>query len=392
MAALPTHGRDVRIVNERPFTGSGARFQNGDTLIARITPCLENGKGAQVKDLPEGSAGFGSTEFIVVRGKDERDDDFIYYLSRHEGFRAEAIKRMEGTSGRQRVSWQQIASIEVPDLLPENRREIAAILGALDDKIEVNRKASATLEEMARALYRSWFVDFDPVWARLEGRQPAHMDAATAALFPDSFGDDGLPVGWCAGKLSDVAVNPRNGVKPEQIHPDTPYIGLEHMPRRSITLPDWGTAADVGSQKSGMTAGDFLFGKLRPYFHKVGIAPVNGICSTDIIVVRPKAPEWAGFVLSMISTDEFVEHTNAGSSGTRMPRTSWSDMGSYEVTLPSPKIAAAFEQITRPWRERIVSSVHESRTLATLRDTLLPRLMSGELRVGEARELVEEVA
>lgn len=304
----------------------------------------------------------------------------------------DALNRFSYGSTHQTIYYPELKAFHI--CAPERAEQelIADILQTLDDKIEVNRKASATLEEMARALYRSWFVDFDPVWARLEGRQPAHMDAAIAALFPDSFGDDGLPVGWRAGKLSDVAANPRNGVKPEQIHPDTPYIGLEHMPRRSITLPDWGTAAEVGSQKSGMSAGDFLFGKLRPYFHKVGIAPVNGICSTDIIVVRPKAPEWAGFVLSMISTDEFVEHTNAGSSGTRMPRTNWSDMGSYEVTLPSPKIAAAFEQITRPWRERIVSGVHESRALANLRDTLLPRLMSGELRVGEARELVEEVA
>ncbi|RCW88805.1 restriction endonuclease subunit S [Paracoccus lutimaris] len=280
--------------------------------------------------------------------------------------------------------------IELPPL--EIQREISTVLDGLDDKIEVNRKASATLEEMARALYRSWFVDFDPVWAKLEGGQPAHMDAATAALFPDSFDNDGLPLGWRSGKLSDVAVNPRNGVKPEQISPETAYIGLEHMPRRSITLPDWGTAADVGSQKSGMCAGDFLFGKLRPYFHKVGIAPVDGICSTDIIVVRPKTPEWAGFVLSIISTDEFVEHTNAGSSGTRMPRTNWSDMGAYEITMPPGIVASAYDATTKPWRDRIVAGVHENRTLAALRDTLLPRLMSGELRVGEARELVEEVA
>jgi type I restriction enzyme S subunit len=292
----------------------------------------------------------------------------------------------------ERLNMTTIRALPVPLLPLSEQCEIAAILGALDDKIEVNRKASATLEEMARALYRSWFVDFDPVWAKLEGRQPAHMDAATAALFPDSFDDDGLPVGWRSGKLSDVAVNPRNGVKPEQISPETPYIGLEHMPRRSITLPDWGAAADVGSQKSGMCAGDFLFGKLRPYFHKVGIAPVDGICSTDIIVVRAKSPEWAGFVLSVISTDEFVEHTNAGSSGTRMPRTNWSDMGAYEVTLPPGIVASAYDATTRPWRDRIVAGVHENRTLAALRDTLLPRLMSGELRVGEARELVEEVA
>jgi type I restriction enzyme S subunit len=280
--------------------------------------------------------------------------------------------------------------IEAPEI--EEQREIASILGALDDKIELNRRMAATLEEMARSLYRSWFVDFDPVKAKAEGLAPAFMDEAAAALFPDRFGDDGLPEGWRRGRLSDVAINPRTGVKPEQIDPSTPYIGLEHMPRRSIRLGDWGTAEDVGSQKSAMRRGDFLFGKLRPYFHKVGIAPVDGICSTDIIVVRPKSADWASYVLSVISSDDFVEHTNAGSSGTRMPRTSWGEMGRYEVVIPPVPVAAAFEAALNSMRDRIVAGVHEARTLNALRDTLLPKLMSGELRVGEARDQIEEVA
>lgn len=272
------------------------------------------------------------------------------------------------------------------------QHEIASILGALDDKIELNRRMATTLEEMARALYRSWFVDFDPVKAKAEGLAPAFMDEATAALFPDRFGDDGLPEGWRRGRLSDVAINPRTGVKPEQIDPSTPYIGLEHMPRRSIRLGDWGTAEDVGSQKSAMRRGDFLFGKLRPYFHKAGISPVDGICSTDIIVVRPKGAEWASYVLSMISSDDFVEHTNAGSSGTRMPRTSWGEMGRYEVVIPPVPVVAAFEAALNSMRDRIVAGVHEARTLAELRNALLPKLTSGEIQVGTIKNQIEAVA
>jgi type I restriction enzyme S subunit len=280
--------------------------------------------------------------------------------------------------------------IDAPSI--DEQHEIASILSTLDDRIELNRRMSTTLEEMTRVLYQSWFVDFDPVKAKAEGLAPAFMDEATAILFPDRFWGGGLPEGWRRGRLSDVAINSRTGVKPEQIDPSTPYIGLEHMPRRSIRLGEWGSAEDVGSQKSAMRRGDFLFGKLRPYFHKVGISPVDGICSTDIIVVRPKAPEWASFVLSVISSDDFVEHTNAGSSGTRMPRTNWGEMGRYEVVIPPVPVAAAFEAAFSSMRDRIVAGVHEARTLATLRDTLLPKLMSGELRVGEARDQVEEVA
>jgi type I restriction enzyme, S subunit len=299
------------------------------------------------------------------------------------------VSQGAGVAGITGSDLQQL-EVDFPPLAEQ--REIASILGALDDKIELNRRMAATLEEMARALYRSWFVDFDPVKAKAEGLAPAFMDEATAALFPDRFGDDGLPDGWRRGRLSDVAINPRTGVKPEQIDPSTPYIGLEHMPRRSIRLGDWGTAEDVGSQKSAMRRGDFLFGKLRPYFHKVGISPVDGICSTDIIVVRPKAQEWASFVLSVISSDDFVEHTNAGSSGTRMPRTSWGEMGRYEVVIAPTPVAAAFEAALGSMRDQIVAGVHEARNLAELRDALLPKLMSGEIRVGEAPDQFEEVA
>lgn len=331
---------------------------------------------------------------FCIRGRVDKkraSPQFVHYWLRSPQTRERFSREGSGT-GIQNVSQAllQTQRIRLPPL-PE-QREIAGILGALDDKIELNRRMAATLEEMARSLYRSWFVDFDPVHAKAAGHPPAHMDKTTAALFPDRFGDDGLPEGWRMGCLADVATNPRTGVKPEQIAPSTPYIGLEHMPKRSITLGDWGTAEDIGSQKSAMRQGDFLFGKLRPYFHKVGVSPVDGICSTDIVVVRARSPEWAGFVLSVISSDDFVEHTNAGSSGTRMPRTNWGDMGRYEVVLPPALIAAAFEDMLGGFRRQIVAGVHENQTLATLRDALLPRLMSGDLRVGAAREMVEDVA
>jgi type I restriction enzyme S subunit len=285
-----------------------------------------------------------------------------------------------------------IGRIKVPLLPLPEQREIAAILGALDDKIELNRKMAATLEAMARALYRSWFVDFDPVTARAEGRAPAHMPPATAALFPDRFGEDGLPEGWSLGILGDIARNSRKGADPKTTAPDTPYVGLEHIPRRSISISDWGRAEDVGSTKSIMKKGQFLFGKLRPYFHKVGLVPLDGICSTDILVVEAKSDSWREFVLSVISSVDLVEHVNAASTGTRMPRAKWHDLANYQVVMPSPEIAIAYSKIVRPMHDRITSMLHESRTLATLRDTLLPRLMSGELRVPAARDIVRDIA
>lgn len=277
-----------------------------------------------------------------------------------------------------------VRDVEIPPL--NEQRAIAHILGTLDDKIELNRRMNETLEAMVQALFKSWFVDFDPVRAKAEGRKtglPKQIDE----LFPDSFQDSSIgaiPVGWHCGAVSDVAVHPRRCVRPAEIVQGTPYIALEHMPRRCIALSEWDAGEAVESNKYRFEKGDILFGKLRPYFHKVGVAPVDGVCSTDIVVVAPREPEWFGFVLGHLSSDAFVERVDAQSSGTKMPRTKWSDMGSYPVVIPADGVAMAFTSQIRPAIDRILSSIHESRALGALRDTLLPKLISGEMRVGDA--------
>ena len=298
---------------------------------------------------------------------------------------------MSGTSGRQRVAWQSIAEYELPTIQPSQRAAIAATLGALDDKIELNRKMNATLEALARALFRDWFVDFGPTRVKMEGRPP-YLSPDLWPLFPARLDTDGKPEGWEVCTLGAVATARNEGVDPSAISPDTPYIGLEHMPRGSISLGDWDGAGKVSSNKAAFTAGDFLFGKLRPYFHKVGVAPVSGICSTDIVVVRPKAAEWAGFVIACIPGDDFVAYTDKTSTGTKMPRTSWSIMAKYAVTLPPATLAGAFNAMVAPMLDRIRANIHESRTLAQTRDLLLPRLMSGELRVADLSPIERENA
>jgi type I restriction enzyme S subunit len=280
----------------------------------------------------------------------------------------------------------------LPVVLPPlpDQRAIAHILGTLDDKIELNRRTNETLEAMARALFKSWFVNFDPVRAKAEGRDPG-LPKHLADLFPDSFEDSELgeiPRGWRAGKLGDVGSHPRRGVQPDDIGPDVPYIALEHMPKRSVALSEWDLAQEVESNKFAFKKGEVLFGKLRPYFHKVGIAPVDGVCSTDIVVVAPKEPQWFSFVLGLVSSDEFVAYTNAGSTGTKMPRTSWGEMARYDIALPPAGVSRALTERMRSSVDRIILGIHEARTLAALRDALLPKLISGELRINDAEKFI----
>jgi type I restriction enzyme S subunit len=272
--------------------------------------------------------------------------------------------------------------IPLPSL--SEQQAIAGVLGTLDDEIELSRRMNETLEAMARAIFKSWFVDFDPVRAKAEGRRPSGMHTTTAALFPSAFEDSPLgkiPKGWKTGVFGDVAENPKRGLQPRNIAPGTPYIALDHMPRRSIALSEWGMAEEAISNKFQFLRGEFLFGKLRPYFHKVGVAPVDGVCSTDILVVRPREENWYGLVLGHLSSDEFVAYTDAGSTGTKMPRTSWPEMARYEICVPDSAVAEAFNRLVAPTIEKIRLNILESKTLDALRNALLPKLISGEIRL-----------
>ena len=160
MAMLKEFQRQITGYEIKAFNG-GAKFRNGDTLLAKITPCLENGKTAFVDILDDGEVAFGSTEFIVLRAKNETNPEFLYYFAISPDFRKRAIECMEGTSGRQRVNENALKTLELPIPEPQTQQSIAAVLSALDKKIALNKQINVRLEEMAKTLYDYWFVQFD---------------------------------------------------------------------------------------------------------------------------------------------------------------------------------------------------------------------------------------
>ena len=190
MAAVNADSRSAYPSDQREFRGGGSKFQIADTLMARITPCLENGKIARYEAPAAVPEAHGSTEFIVIRGRPGvTDDDFAYYLTRSEDVREYAVSQMTGTSGRQRVPVSSLNHliVRIPPL--EEQRAIAHVLGTLDDKIELNRRMNETLEEMARALFKSWFVDFEPVRSvALRSRQASTSDRSQRFAVPSLTG------------------------------------------------------------------------------------------------------------------------------------------------------------------------------------------------------------
>lgn len=352
----------------------------GDVLMTTEAPL---GEVAQL----DGRKVALAQRLITLRGRPGiLDNRFLKFAMQSEFVQNQLRARATGTTVHG-VRQSELRKVELAVPPISEQRAIGHILGTLEDKIQLNRRMNETLEAMARAIFKSWFVDFDPVRAKAEGRQPPGMDAATAARFPDSFEDSPLgkiPKSWKVARLGDIAENPRRGVRPQQATSETPYIGLEHMSRKSIALANWGRSGEVASNKFAFRQGEILFGKLRPYFHKVGVAPLDGVCSTDILVIAPRSEEWYGIVLGHVSSEEFVSYTDSASTGTKMPRTNWHDMARYEIALPDGCLADAFSCVAKSLVEEIRQNIFEIHALVAIRDALLPKLISGEIRVSSS--------
>lgn len=326
---------------------------------------------------------------------DERlcDSRFYFYFFRSQAGRAELLKNASqvGTPGiGQPLSTLKAIRVPVPKLAEQKR--IACVLCSLDDRIDHNRARAANLEAIARALFKSWFVDFDPVRAKAAGEAPPGLAPDLAALFPDRFVDSELgeiPEGWHAGTIGEVCRNIRVACPSSAIGAGDFYVGLEHIDRRCLTLWQGGVGSDATSNKSRFQKGDLLFGKLRPYFHKVVVAPCDGICSTDILVIRSKADNERAFTHLALFQDDVIQFVSDASGGTRMPRTNWETLAAFGIVVAPSEIRAAFDSLVRPLREAAMIAVAESKVLAQMRDLLLPRLISGKLRVDDAQAALE---
>lgn len=398
MAALPQFSRDISVndVVVREAKGAGAHFQNGDTLLARITPCLENGKTAQVRCLDGDAIAEGSTEFIVLCGKDPADNDYIYYLCREPAFREYAIGRMEGTSGRQRVSWQSIAAYQFAFPSPEERRETARVLSTLDDRITLLRETNATLEAIAQALFKSWFVDFDPVRAKMEGRTPEGMDEATAALFPDGFETSELgevPRGWRVGTVASVALLNAKSLSPRNPPPEINYLDLAGVKANVFDVPQCYSFADAPSRaRRVLQEGDCIVGTVRPgnrSFGFIATAQNHLIGSTGFAVLSPKQHWMTAFTYLCATRDESIDRLASLADGGAYPAVRPDVVASTPCTLPPDEVMKVFDGAARPLLDAIGANSEQAQTLSTLRDTLLPRLISGQLRLPEAQAATE---
>lgn len=353
MEKLQPFCREVSGYDLEKFSG-GSKFRNGDTIMARITPCLENGKIAQINILDKEEVGFGSTEFLVFRAKKGfSDPNFIYYLIISELVRIPAIKSMVGSSGRQRVQTSVLENLEIdlPDL--ETQKRIAKVLSALDDKIELNNQINKNLEEQAQALYKSWFVDFEP----FGGVVPA--DWAQADIYSLAEVIYGAPF------ASKYFNNTGDGI---------PIIRIRDLKEQKfITYTTEKHSKGYLLQKGDIVVG--MDGEFRPYIWGNSQAWLN----QRVCVFKNKRPNGKAFLYYTIKPLLLaIEQTQVATTVIHIGK---KDFDLFKVTLPANEILDKFDNITTPIIDQIVQNTFENKILCDIRETLLPKLMSGEIDV-----------
>ena len=342
----------------------GSRFINGDTLFARITPCLENGKICQIEELKNGQ-GFGSTEFLVFRGKDKVSlSSFVYYLSRWEEVRRFAESNLTGTSGRQRVSKIVFDELELPLPPLSEQKAIAEVLSSLDDKIDLLHRQNKTLEDMAQTLFRKWFIDeADEDWEVVEFGQfincfngvsykSADLNPSTTAMVSlKSFDRDG-------------------GFRLDGFKQFTGKYKEQHV----VTQGDLVVAHTDITQDAAVIGNPALVVS-DPIYEKL-------VISMDLVKVCSKHT-WLSneFLYRMMRTREFKQHCLGYSNGSTVLHLSKQAIPSYEFFMPPKERILEYTKLAKNLFGKKFENITQVRTLEKLRDTLLPKLMSGEKRV-----------
>ena len=371
---------DFRISSAKHHEYRRTALEGGELLMTLV------GNVGQCAVVPPRMAGWNTARAVaVMRLVDATETQFVQQclLSRPLQHLMEVWCN---TTVQATLNLKEIRQLPLPWPPKPSRDAIAAFGKSLDDKIELNRRMNATLEAMARALFQSWFVDFDPVRAKLDGRTPVSLDFATAALFPDAFQDSSLgpiPKGWNASALPGaVEVNPRRSLKTGAI---APYLDMKNLPTQ-------GHSADEVIERKFTSGtkfqnGDTLLARITPCLEngKTGFVDFLkegevGWGSTEYIILAPKPPLPPQYGYLLARSDALRAHAINNMTGTsgrqRVPSECFN---SFLLAVPTPEVARRFDEMTTPLMAKITSNSKESRTLANLRNMLLPKLLSGEI-------------
>jgi type I restriction enzyme S subunit len=306
--------------------------------------------------------------------------DFIWYQMRSPAW-WHFVNAIKGGSAQPGANAKQLGSFPVhyPQSLDE-QREISSVFRALDDKIALLRQTNATLEAIAQALFKSWFVDFDPVRAKAEGREPEGVPPEIAELFPSEFVESELgeiPNGWQVGRLGDIVVQRNERTKPSPATEQQPYVPIECISSKSVFLAESKSGIEAQSSLIKFYRDDILFGAMRPYFHKVCLAPYDGTTRTTAFVLVARKAGQTSYCLFQLFADTTIDFATNHSEGSTIPYAKWNDsLETMPIVIPPDALIEHFSTIVKPFIAWGIENIQQARVLCETRDLLLPRLMS----------------
>ena len=323
---------------------------------------------------------------------------YLHYFLVNPQMQSYMLSLASAGATRNALTKSMIEDFELPKITLSEQKAIALVLGLLDDKIENNQRINETLEEIVLAIFKSWFIDFDPVHAKAAGNTPAHMDAETATLFPSSFGDDGLPSGWTNKTLGDF-IDIQNGYafkSKDWTDEGVPVVKIGSVKPSIVDLTNCSfVLEEVAKQKPNfqLRTGDILIG-LTGYVGEVGRVPAaDKLPMLNQRVGRAvfKKGSFEPFVYAAMRMPEFKSFAESQSHGSAQANVSTNQLQKYQVAAAGIHLIQKFNTLLECYFEKILTNSAEIQTLAELRDTLLPKLMTGKIRVKDAEREVEAV-
>jgi len=371
MDQLIPHSRDIYSWTYEPYSG-GAKFQNGDTIMARITPCLENGKHAFISLLDENEIAYGSTEYIVIRErKGISDNRFVYYLTHVPSFKDAAVKSMVGTSGRQRAQVDVLENLTMAlPTIPEQKR-IADILTKLDDKIALNKRINDNLEQQAQALFKSWFVDFEPF-------KEGEFVVSELGMIPN---------GWRTESLGNVCKCLLGGTpsrnKEEYWNGDIAWINSGEVNEFRITKPSE-YITEEGLKNSAtklLPAKTTVLAITGATLGQISLLEIETCANQSVIGVLENDILPYEYIYPLINDriSELCSHMTGGAQ----QHINKNNVEGLSIIVPPSDVIERYKEKTSPIYNLIGNNCIEAQKITFLRDSLLPKLMSGEVKVNE---------
>ena len=291
---------------------------------------------------------------LIVK-KEKADPFFLFYLLKAN--QNHIVKEYGGGGAAKAIinkSTFENIKLGVPEDINEQRR-IADILSAFDEKIEVNNKINQTLEEMAQAIFKEWFIDSEKLKMKNEK--------------------------WKIGKLGEIMKLRKDRIKRYEEWKNLKLLDLGRFPQRNLAVVSYGRGEEIKTSVFAFKKWDILFGAVRPYFHKVLIAPFDGVTNSSVFVIYPKRDIFYSFLVTVLFSNSTIAYATQVASGTKMPVAKWEDLCKMLIIIPDEETIKNFDDKVRPLYKKIIQNAKENQKLAALRDLLLPKLMSGEMRV-----------